>query len=125
MDRLSEIRARCEAAKSVVFVGVPMSAGTRDFLESAKADMTYLLAEVGRLHNLLAERNVLLDEYEASNRWIPVSEGLPIGDDADENGNVLVLRGADGYDMCAWDDVPDTWDVTHWRPLPEPPKEGE
>lgn len=49
MDRLSEIRARCEAARPVVFVDVPIRAESRVFLEHAKSDMTYLLAEVERL----------------------------------------------------------------------------
>lgn len=75
-------------------------------------------------------------------RWIPVTERLPIG--GDDSGaiceNVCLLMD-DGTVSCGWmngitkkvyylnakDDViiraPITR-VTHWMPLPEPPKEG-
>jgi len=149
MDRLSEIRARCEVATpgpwqwskskwGVVMIfnaigrallGGEEGAKNASFIAHAREDIPYLLeqhaqltAAIERLHDLIAERNVLLDKYEAGNHWIPVGERLPAASDADKNGNVQIWRGADGCDMCTWDDVPDTWDITHWRPLPEPPK---
>ena len=61
-------------------------------------------------------------------RWIPVSERLP------KNGeSVLVYRSGDNrisstmrIDICPYlgDGVFCLLGVTHWMPLPEPPKEG-
>ena len=64
-------------------------------------------------------------------RWIPVTERLP------ETG-VLVMCACNtnALHVLSYDDVMDDWDamyghvcfrkefVTHWMPLPEPPKEG-
>ena len=61
--------------------------------------------------------------------WIPVSERLPIGIvlACGKNGIIEILM----YDSerKQWDCFngyfcPEDW-VTHWMPLPEPPKEGE
>ena len=63
-------------------------------------------------------------------KWIPVSERLP-----DENDNTVLVYAA-GYMELGWFDEDDSvwksdeyaWDadeVTHWLPLPEPPKECE
>ncbi|MEM5769979.1 MAG: DUF551 domain-containing protein, partial [Bacillota bacterium] len=114
------------------------------FIAHSRDDIPYLLeqhaqltAEIERLHDLLAEHNVLLDKYEAENRWIPVGEGLP----EDDDGEVLVIASGkphenitlDGAYMLATCSRPEGWildeypewecaNVTHWRPLPEPPK---
>ncbi len=61
-------------------------------------------------------------------KWIPVSERLP------ENGDVVICFIKNGeQDMLQWDTFENTWvgkqwtykrhAVTHWMPLPEPPKE--
>jgi hypothetical protein len=65
-----------------------------------------------------------IEELEAKNKWIPVTERLPEENTAviavDDNGNVFeCLYAYDGWDL--WDD--NTIIVTHWMPLPEPPKE--
>lgn len=69
-------------------------------------------------------------------QWIPVTESLPEGKD----GNYLVAmktsRGIEvheAYFFEAWDSYEwydpveeyQKYDVTHWMPLPEPPKDGE
>jgi hypothetical protein len=50
--------------------------------------------------------------------WIPVSERLP-----DEEARVLATDGTDVFDS---EYMSGNWewcaDVTHWMPLPEPPK---
>lgn len=136
MDRLSEIRARCEAARPVVFVDVPIRAETRVFLEHAKSDMTYLLAEVERLNQQLNSAKIGWDTYkrysaeladraekaEAENRWIPVSEKPP------GNGYALAYcSSGNRTSTFFWNgkskDLEELgYVVTHWRPLPEPPK---
>ena len=60
--------------------------------------------------------------------WIPVTERLP-----DENDVVLITDSLDvgtgylvhGYGWISpFDDI-ETSHVSHWMPLPEPPKDGE
>lgn len=78
-----------------------------------------------------------LDEQE-ERRWIPVTEQLPETDTCvlvRVNGNphkYITLKGA--YELAEYD--PEGWilemwpewmdaEVTHWMPLPKPPKEVE
>ena len=63
-----------------------------------------------------------LEKLRAERRWIPVTERLP-----EENTEVLTYRES-GVDVerhlrTCWDydDISD-YPVTHWMPLPEPPK---
>lgn len=56
-------------------------------------------------------------------RWIPVTEQLP-----KEMETVIVTDGKNvGYSFCVNDygtlDFYSPWNITHWMPLPEPPKE--
>lgn len=59
----------------------------------------------------------------AKPRWIPVTERLPR-----EMETVIVTDGKNvGYSFCVNDygtlDFYSPWNITHWMPLPEPPKE--
>ena len=60
-------------------------------------------------------------------KWIPVSERLP-----DANGVYLSVDDMGIYSFRVFDPNKRMWKaiwedekVTHWMPLPEPPKEGE
>ena len=65
---------------------------------------------------------------DATPKWIPVAEQLP------ETGKIVLAYTGVGYfsDTAQWTGYrwEKTWDfevlygVTHWMPLPEPPKEG-
>jgi hypothetical protein len=112
--------------------------GTLCYKEAADA-IEELIAKL----NLADDQIDRLVEAAEERRWIPVSERLPIG--GDDSGaiceNVCLLMD-DGTVSCGWmngitkkvyylnarDDVvikaPITR-VTHWMPLPQPPKEGE
>lgn len=66
-------------------------------------------------------------------RWIPVSERLPGNEKVLITNGDIVMRGYRrpdgvwkyGTELNAeWENI-STWPVTHWMPLPEPPKEGE
>lgn len=60
-------------------------------------------------------------------RWIPVAERRPTDADTDDKrgyGCVEVYSPSSGVDVASVDWVNDfVNDVTHWRPLPQPPKE--
>lgn len=77
-------------------------------------------------------------QAQAERRWIPVSEKMP-----DNCGMPLLLVGVNGYGqrrvfqgftgymkretLLFFSNTRDVdinaWDITHWMPLPEPPKE--
>ena len=79
-----------------------------------------------RMLNMTAKRLKELDEKQ---RWIPVTERLP--DDFSEN-LCRVIRPIPGgkyvrETKVLWCDYDKSWScegliVTHWMPLPEPPK---
>ena len=61
----------------------------------------------------------------AEQKWIPVTERLP------ERGQEVIAYSGNilsptVFAYCFWSKDYDTWvHVTHWMPLPEPPKEVE
>jgi len=70
-------------------------------------------------------------ELEAEQRWIPVSDRLP-----EDWKHVLVATKYDVKTGCVYQSVTNDiyWTdgeygifegITHWKPLPQPPKEGE
>ncbi|WP_312281580.1 DUF551 domain-containing protein [Oscillibacter sp.] len=130
MDRLSEIRAR-------------YTPGNSQFLDVGKCtvdDISFLLAEVERLTALrrevvklaqesvrrdieLAKLEVEVQAAQASNRWIPVGERLPergervIAYSPAMGGTEAEIQISKGFMLHS-----KRTDITHWRPLPEPPK---
>lgn len=106
-EEYTAIKARCEAATPVVLIGVPISKHNAEFLEHAKGDMAALLAEIERLRE--------------ADRWIPAEEKPPKG-----LKRVLVYNSYK-REIAIDEDARFCLhvDVTHWRPLPEPPKEVE
>ena len=76
--------------------------------------------------NLLEAQQKRIAELEAAireqeeRRWIPATERLP-----DIGKDVLIYSKEDGVDVDYYGgDMFGYWNVTHWMPLPEPPKEG-
>ena len=79
-----------------------------------------------------AVADYILDSGVTVQEWIPVTERLPEGMDW-----VLCACKDGEVHMLAYDYIMDDWDihgrpnscygkafVTHWMPMPEPPKEG-
>lgn len=91
-------------------------------------------AENARLRRINEQLTARAEQAEAENRWIPVGERLP-----DKIGRYLTTHVSTTYkgnkpqkkvseldwvgDECGWL-INGLHQVTHWRPLPEPP-EGE
>lgn len=59
--------------------------------------------------------------------WISVfTKTPPIEDDGDESLKVLTIDKWGNIDVLFWDWMDwQKFDVTHWMPLPEPPKENK
>lgn len=67
-------------------------------------------------------------DYVPRQQWISVKDRLP------ENGKMAICKTDWFYEIFQWDGKAERWFgshsiqpkdfVTHWMPLPEPPKEG-
>jgi hypothetical protein len=76
----------------------------------------------------LRERAAYIKGWNAD-KWISVEEKLPIEEDADENGKVLIWREMNPDQKAMEKSIMD-WSMlkycdkktTHWQPLPLPPK---
>ena len=93
-----------------------------------------LLAEYDRVHiGEPGKARKLIEDAPAVREWIPVSERLP---EADKNVLVCTIHGSFKVARCnfykngtevswATNDGLGERAITHWMPLPEPPKEDE
>lgn len=97
-------------------------------LEALEAEIERLQSLFNELNEELFSANMTIANYETEkeNRWISVKDHLP-----EEEGKYLICC-SDGYRTTA-EYENKTWlvytgryeeveDVTHWMPLPEPPK---
>lgn len=87
--------------------------------EECGTDRIFIDRIIDELENLPSSPNICIHP-----RWTPVSERLPEDNTAvivaTDNGMVFqCLYAYDGWDL--WDGY--KVNITHWMPLPEPPKE--
>lgn len=94
------------------------------YCEAAEA-----IEELSKQLDDMNEANIAL--YGALPHWIPVSERLPEAESGDTSKPVLVTDGdcmaiaeLFNFELCEpyWS-YTGIGDITHWMPLPEPPKE--
>lgn len=81
-----------------------------------------MLWDLDKKVKILEERQVTVDWDK---RWIPVTERLP-----ERGQEVVVFSGGvlkgDVFAYLFWNKDYASWaNITHWMPLPEPPKEVE
>ena len=71
-------------------------------------------------NDIISRMDKLIKGLDDKPRWISVEERLP-----EKNGKTLVydLRFGIGSAFFCYDSWDDMDNVTHWMPLPEPPKE--
>ena len=85
------------------------------------------------IKNLQEYANKYWDLLKNAPRWIPVTDGLPRADETDSRGFVVPYLVMNGYKRVTARRAENYWvlygeglvlkNVTHWMPLPEPPKE--
>lgn len=121
-ELIQQARGLCDAAKSAKERG--------NALDSAAMSWAITNNCVPQLCDALEAMTARAEKAEAENRWIPVSERLP-----EFNERVLIayeIRGkrciaideatCSNSGVAVWFGVGYACHVTHWRPLPEPPK---
>ena len=79
--------------------------------------------------HLLANGVTFATDNNDGGKWTPVTERLP------KSGEIVLCNTTYFVEVLQWDERADAWCgqhrgyhksyVTHWMPLPEPPKEGE
>ena len=78
-----------------------------------QCQLKYFNATNGRLADHLIANGVTI--ATDNNKWIPVTERLP-----EKTGEHILVCYSDGWISDQYTPVDDG--VTHWMPLPEPPK---
>ena len=99
-----------------------------DAIEVYRRNTEHILGENSEIVKAIKTCEMLVQEVEETERWIPVSEKLP-----EKEGRYLVTCskiGAWEVDWNIWyNDPKPSWlweqDVIAWMPLPEPFKEDE
>ena len=97
-----------------------------DLIEQLQQELIDERYRHDRLQDFCVAQGEELSKLKAQQRWIPVTERLPEDDD-----DVLIMSSGSismGYYSIYneyWADYINVYnsDVTHWMPLPEPPKE--
>lgn len=102
-----------------------------ELLRAGQKKFFLLDFEAKALADYLISHGVTFADVSDNNvgKWISVSERFP------KNGEIVLCKASYGMEVLQWDrnanlwlgfsDAHAKWRITHWMPLPEPPKEGE
>lgn len=122
-DLITNARELCEKAKAEKAKG--------NFIDCAALSWAIVKNIVPQLCDALVAMTARAEKAEAENRWIPVGERLP---KTEKPVQVympkLYMSVQTGFYTKYYGEDDGEWyehwvasgDVTHWRPLPEPPK---
>jgi hypothetical protein len=110
-----------------------LTPGGSEFHGSAQHCIEWIKDRLSTTGKIAAERNMLESQLAAANEWIPVSERLPeveglycvTGKYVD--GHIKVFScyfHGNSYRTHGTEWETSVNEITHWRPLPEPPHES-
>ncbi len=101
---------------------------TKDEIRDRLVELLCEVQYLGGLEEKLADYLIAHDvTFAEESKWIPVSERLP------KCGEMVLCNTDYFFEALQWDERADIWVgryrsylktyVTHWMPLPDPPKE--
>lgn len=122
-ELIQRLREQVKCDKKIYPQGVPFQTLLLDFAADAIEDLQGKTKVLEKLADYWCNK---------APKWIPVTERLP----EQKKAHYLCLLDDDSMAVVYWSKVPDwaskgewTWhnpnwkEVTHWMPLPQPPKE--
>lgn len=98
------------------------SSAILSYIEALEEDVGSKIAEIAKLENRIRQLE------SAQPKWISVEERYPADDQCVmyvDDGEVAfrIVRGWALRELCEFPEHREVHRITHWMPLPEPPKE--
>ena len=90
-----------------------------------------LFKQINQMENCIMDEAADAIEKLSKPKWIPVTKQMPpegkyvlvYGKELHPNPQASQIEVSKVYDLNYWSGIGRTGKITHWMPLPEPPKE--